>query len=159
MRGTSPSPQDRGPPLEISAAIDPYVALSGREILQGDNSGVLRLPRVSARGVCNNLDANLSLVYCSSDQDRVIAEQDEQLAELEGTVHSLNDMSNAMSEEISLHNDMLDDLNARASNVQGSVTHNRRRLSEVLTRHNNCGLWCLIILLVVTLVSLLTITK
>ncbi|KAF4649088.1 hypothetical protein FOZ61_001754 [Perkinsus olseni] len=127
MRGTSPSPQDRGPPLEISAAIDPYAALSGREILQ--------------------------------DQDRVIAEQDEQLAELEGTVHSLNDMSNAMSEEISLHNDMLDGLNARASNVQGSVTHNRRRLSEVLTRHNNCGLWCLIILLVVTLVSLLTITK
>lgn len=59
--------------------------------------------------------------------------------------------------QISLHNDLLDGLNSQASHTQEGITHSRGRLTEVLTRHNNCGLWCLIIILIVALVALLNI--
>mmetsp|Transcript_50514 Transcript_50514/g.141419 ORF Transcript_50514/g.141419 Transcript_50514/m.141419 type:complete len:216 (+) Transcript_50514:265-912(+) len=92
-------------------------------------------------------------VVVSAEQE--VANQDEQLDFLHGTVQNIKGMGGNISQEIDLHCRLLGELEAQTDAATNKVKQNRARLEQLSEQSPTCCLWAIICFLSVVLVLLL----
>lgn len=73
-------------------------------------------------------------------QEQVLRQQDDNLADLEGTVQNLKHIGNVINQEIGLHNRMLDAANDELDETNDRLSRTQRLMGRVLQKTKTCKL-------------------
>eukprot|EP00922_Rhytidocystis_sp_ex-Travisia-forbesii_P008574 GHVS01012582.1.p1 GENE.GHVS01012582.1~~GHVS01012582.1.p1 ORF type:complete len:282 (-),score=70.89 GHVS01012582.1:328-1173(-) len=101
--------------------------------------------------------SHLSPAQLSDQQQQLVSSQDQQLDHLHGTVHNLKNIGYDISEEVTLHQRLLGDLEGQVDLGRGNVRQSESRLRQLMRggRRRSAVLFCLVIALVVILILLI----
>ena len=88
-------------------------------------------------------------------QKQIMQAQDNHLDEMEKSVGNLKEASIAMSQEITVQNALLDDMNTRVDGTRERMTNVRERVSWFRARPGTCKLWLIVICLIILIILVL----
>uniref|UniRef100_A0A0G4GD04 t-SNARE coiled-coil homology domain-containing protein n=1 Tax=Chromera velia CCMP2878 TaxID=1169474 RepID=A0A0G4GD04_9ALVE len=94
----------------------------------------------------------LSREQLMAKHDQAMMDQEQQLEELEGSVHTLKTVGGCIGEEIDLHCRLLDDVSSDTDKVQEKMKRNQKSLGDLMQRQSTTCLWLAILVLAVTLI-------
>lgn len=87
-----------------------------------------------------------------STQRQMIGEQDEGLDNLYQIISRQKNIAQTISNEVDLHNDILDDLDTRMERTNTRVRNETQHIGVIDRKDNTCGYWIVILLLFLCIV-------
>lgn len=88
-------------------------------------------------------------------QDNIMQHQDGKLDELGQVVHTLGEMSSAINQELTAHNQILEDYHADVEKTQGRLENATRKVNRLLETSKEKKSFCVIIILTLVLIGLI----
>lgn len=127
---------------------------------QADRDQLLTNPGSTGRGPAPETDrtAELENHGIVQLQQQVMQDQDSELDELSGHIHTTRNIAITINEELDLHNRLLDDLDDDVQVTHSRLRAARRRLTHVLKKSNNCKYFCTLTALIAILLFVLGIS-
>ncbi|KAG2008751.1 hypothetical protein CC2G_014145 [Coprinopsis cinerea AmutBmut pab1-1] len=96
--------------------------------------------------------------WAREEQQIMLREQDQTIDSIAGTLNTIAQQASLMGQEISEHNEMLDDLEQNVDRTQDKVSDGMRRLRKFLRDSEEKGSgWCIIFLIIVLMALLLAV--
>lgn len=96
--------------------------------------------------------------WAREEQQMMMREQDQTMDHISGTLNTIAQQANLMGQEISEHNEMLDDLERGTDRTQDKVSDGMRKLRKFIRDSEEKGSgWCIIFLIIVLAALLLAV--
>ncbi|XP_027052076.1 syntaxin-8-like [Pocillopora damicornis] len=97
-------------------------------------------------------DSNVSIDDMRRQQQQIIAEQDQGLEALSGIIQRQKLMGQAISDEVDLQNDIIDDIDARMDQTNQRLIRETTHVRKVTAKSSTCGMLVVIVLLIIAII-------
>lgn len=97
-------------------------------------------------------DSNVSIDDMRRQQQQIIAEQDQGLEALSGIIQRQKFMGQAISDEVDLQNDIIDDIDARMDQTNQRLIRETTHVRKVTAKSSTCGMLVVIVLLIIAII-------
>lgn len=97
-------------------------------------------------------DSNVSIGDMRRQQQQIIAEQDEGLEALSGIIQRQKMMGQAITDEVDLQNEILDDIDGRMDQTNTRLIKETAHVKRVTAKSSTCGMLVVIILLIIVII-------
>lgn len=98
------------------------------------------------------VDNNVSIDDMRRQQQQIIREQDEGLEALSGIIQRQKMMGRAISDEVDLHNEIIDDIDVRMDQTNTRLIKETSHVKRVTKKASTCGMLVVIILLIIAII-------
>ncbi|XP_074639007.1 syntaxin-8-like isoform X2 [Acropora palmata] len=98
------------------------------------------------------VDNNVSIDDMRRQQQQIIREQDEGLEALSGIIQRQKMMGQAISDEVDLHNEIIDDIDVRMDQTNTRLIKETSHVKRVTKKASTCGMLVVIILLIIAII-------
>ncbi|KYB28828.1 syntaxin-8 [Tribolium castaneum] len=121
---------------------------------QEDRRRLMGEAGASAWGDSHSSDelSNYSVEQLKADQKRMLGEQEQGLDNLAQIISRQKNIAHTISNEVDLHNEILDDLGTQIDRTDTRVRTETQHISVVETKDKTCVYWVVIILLFISII-------